>query len=163
ALATAPAAGAAADRVATSGADAPISESQPAPSSEKKAVTLWVDPAFCEELAAVAALLSHAVPSGKNEDVLMHVLRAQRKLLERRRHGANRVSAARAPSEAHKDERYIPAPMRREVYDREGGTCAYVGAEGRRCNSRRQLEYQHIIPFARGGSTTVENLTLYCR
>jgi 5-methylcytosine-specific restriction endonuclease McrA len=125
-------------------------------------VTLWEGREFCEELAAVGALLSHAVPSGKKEEVLSHVLRAQRKVLERRRHGSPQRTTQPAV-QTHENARYIPASLRREVYDREGGTCAYVGEEARRCHSTRQLEYQHLTPVARGGRTTADNLTLFCR
>jgi 5-methylcytosine-specific restriction endonuclease McrA len=53
--------------------------------------------------------------------------------------------------------------VRREVYDREGGSCAYVGEGDRRCCSTLRLEYQHIVPVARGGESTPQNLTLFCR
>jgi hypothetical protein len=49
------------------------------------------------------------------------------------------------------------------VYEREGGSCAYVGDEGRRCGSTRRLEYQHIVPVARGGPSTTSNVTVFCR
>jgi 5-methylcytosine-specific restriction endonuclease McrA len=93
--------------------------------------------------------------------VLLHVLRAQRKVLERRRYGSAKRSAAPAASQA--SERTIPAAVRREVFEREGGSCAYVGEEGRRCGSTMRLEYQHIVPFACGGASTAENLTLFCQ
>src|SRR5581483_9446867 len=151
ALATAPAAAVAADRVAT-----------PAPQHEEEfeVMSLRVGREFREELAAVRALLSHAVPSGKREEVLLHVLKAQRKVLERKRHG----SPKRAPAPASAPSgRHIPAAVRREVFERESGSCAYVGEEGRRCGSQMQIEYQHIVPYACGGSSTVENITLFCK
>jgi 5-methylcytosine-specific restriction endonuclease McrA len=124
------------------------------------ALMLRVGSEFREELEAVRRLLSHAVPSGKREDVLLHVLRAQRKVLERKRHGSPKRSAA--PEASESSGRYIPAAVRREVFDREGGSCAFVG-EGRRCGSKSRLEYQHIVPHACGGSSTAENITLFCR
>ena len=139
----------AADQVATSTENPPREEP----------VTLWVGREFREQLEAVRTLLGHAVPSGKREDVLLHVLRAQRKTLERRRYGSPKPS--RKSSTAKAD--YIPAAVRRQVYDREGGTCAYVGEEDRRCGSTLRLEYQHILPLARGGPSTSENVTLFCR
>jgi 5-methylcytosine-specific restriction endonuclease McrA len=108
----------------------------------------------------VSALLSHAVPSGKPEDVLLHVLRAQRKVLERKRHGSPK--RASVPAACDTSKRHIPAAVRREVFEREGGSCAYVG-EGRRCGSTVRLEYQHIVPFACGGPSSAENLTLFCQ
>jgi hypothetical protein len=80
-LALAATASLAADPVATS---TPSIKEAP-PREELQAVTLWVGREFREELEAVRSLASHAVPSGKKEDVLLYVLRAQRKLLERRR------------------------------------------------------------------------------
>ncbi|HWV88895.1 MAG TPA: HNH endonuclease signature motif containing protein, partial [Burkholderiales bacterium] len=34
---------------------------------------------------------------------------------------------------------------------------------GHRCASRDYLEYDHVVPVARGGTATVENLRLRCR
>src|SRR5258706_16138436 len=101
---TPPAASVAADRVATWREN---------PTVELLPVTLWVGPAFREELEAVRTLLGHAVPSGKREEVLLHVLRAQRKILERRRYGSPRRTskpAAGSPANAH----YLPAAVARE-------------------------------------------------
>ena len=85
----------------------------------------------------------------------------------------DRAAALRQPQAGEEDGRdaaacrsvadYIPAAVRREVYEREGGTCAYVGEGQRRCGSTLRLEYQHIVPVARGGRSTLENITLYCR
>jgi 5-methylcytosine-specific restriction endonuclease McrA len=156
ALATPPAATVAADAVATSTGN-PSAE----PREELQAVTLWVGREFREELEAVRALLGHAVPSGKREEVLLQVLRAQRKILERRRYGSPKGASKSPPSPANAD--YVPAAVRREVYEREGGSCAYVGEGDRRCGSTLRLELQHIVPLARGGKSTPENVTLFCR
>jgi len=59
--------------------------------------------------------------------------------------------------------RYIPAPVRREVWRRDGGCCRYVDPySGRRCGSRFLLELDHIVPFALGGSAEAGNLRLHC-
>jgi len=139
----------------------PVATSKVEPPEDLQPVTLWVGREFCEELEAVRTLLGHAVPSGKREEVLLYVLRAQRKVLDRRRHGSPKPasqSTAGSSANAH----YIPAAVRREVHDRERGTCAYVGEGNRRCCSKLRLEYQHIVPVARGGPSTPENLTLFC-
>ena len=52
--------------------------------------------------------------------------------------------------------------MKREVWARDGGQCAFVGAAGR-CSERGFLEYHHVIPFADGGTTDASNLQLRCR
>lgn len=47
--------------------------------------------------------------------------------------------------------------LRSIVYARDDFTCVYCGARG------VQLECDHIVPLARGGSTSVENLATACR
>ena len=55
--------------------------------------------------------------------------------------------------------RYIPAPVRREVWRRDRCCCSYVDPHsGRRCGSRFLLELDHIVPFALGGSAEPGNL-----
>jgi Holliday junction DNA helicase RuvB subunit len=49
----------------------------------------------------------------------------------------------------------IPSAVRREVWRRDGGKCA-------RCGSRKNLEYDHIIPVSKGGSNTARNIELLC-
>ena len=58
--------------------------------------------------------------------------------------------------------RYIPAAVRRAVWDRDGARCAYVSRSGVRCGATAALEYHHRVPFAEGGASTVDNLALAC-
>ena len=70
--------------------------------------------------------------------------------------------SAQPPLRARRS-RYIPAPVRREVWRRDGGCCSYVDPDsGRRCGSRFLLEFDHIVPFALGGSAEPGNLRLHC-
>lgn len=59
--------------------------------------------------------------------------------------------------------RFVPAEVKRAVWKRDGGQCTYVSSEGRRCESRKFLEFDHIDPVARGGKATVERMRLRCR
>ena len=59
--------------------------------------------------------------------------------------------------------RYIPAEVKRSVWQRDRGQCTFVGPEGRRCEARRFLEFDHVQEFARGGVASVEGLRLRCR
>jgi 5-methylcytosine-specific restriction endonuclease McrA len=66
-------------------------------------------------------------------------------------------------SNAKTNSRYIPKAIKQEVYNRDKGRCAYIGSNGKRCNSQHNLEYDHYpVPFARGGPSTVNNLRLLC-
>ena len=53
--------------------------------------------------------------------------------------------------------RYIPADVKRAVWLRDGGRCTAPG-----CVSAQYIHYDHRIPFALGGASTVENLRLLC-
>src|SRR5262249_12451838 len=48
----------------------------------------------------------------------------------------------------------IPAHERRIVWKRDQGQCTFPGENGKRCSTRRNLEYDHITPVARGGTST---------
>lgn len=49
----------------------------------------------------------------------------------------------------------IARELRLSVFERDGGRCV-------ECGSNFDLQYDHIIPVAMGGATTVENLQLLC-
>jgi 5-methylcytosine-specific restriction endonuclease McrA len=53
--------------------------------------------------------------------------------------------------------RYIPKEVKTAVWKRDQGKCTHPG-----CNSNFGLQYEHIIPFAKGGKTSFENLRLLC-
>ena len=60
---------------------------------------------------------------------------------------------ARAPAGARREA--IPAAVREVVFVRDGGACVACGA-------RFDLQYDHVIPLARGGASTVANLQVLC-
>jgi hypothetical protein len=65
------------------------------------------------------------------------------------------------PASGQKSRR-VPASVRRTVWARDEGRCAFVGSHGR-CAEMGWLEFHHVVPFAAGGPTTVENIELRCR
>jgi hypothetical protein len=74
-------------------------------------------------------------------------------------------SATRAQHSAPKSvtqSRYIPAEVRRSVWERDEARCAYVDARGQRCREQSGLQFHHQHPHARGGPPTVDNLALRC-
>ncbi len=50
----------------------------------------------------------------------------------------------------------IPEDVRFEVWRRDGGKCV-------RCGSQKNLEFDHIIPFSKSGSSTARNIQLLCQ
>ena len=68
-----------------------------------------------------------------------------------------------APPQSRISGRAIPAAVKRQVWTRDQGCCSYVDrASGRRCGSRHQVQIDHVLPFALGGSAEPENLRLLC-
>jgi hypothetical protein len=59
--------------------------------------------------------------------------------------------------------RTVPRAVRRRVYERDGAQCTFTSPRGRRCTERCALEFHHIVPHARGGDSSEENITLRCR
>jgi hypothetical protein len=53
--------------------------------------------------------------------------------------------------------------VRQAVWARDGGRCAFVSTDGRRCADERFLEFHHVVPYARGGPSTADNIELRCR
>lgn len=52
--------------------------------------------------------------------------------------------------------RHIPDRVKQEVWARDGGRCT-------RCGANDYLEFDHIIPRAKGGANTTNNVQLLCR
>jgi 5-methylcytosine-specific restriction endonuclease McrA len=71
--------------------------------------------------------------------------------------------AASDAGTAHRPTRYVPAPTRRAVFDRDGARCAYHDHRGERCRETFGLEIHHRHAHALGGSATLDNLELRCR
>jgi hypothetical protein len=71
---------------------------------------------------------------------------------------------ALAEADTTPKSRRIPAPVRRAVYERDGGRCTYTGESGRRCPRRNDLEFHHEgTPFGKAGDHSVTNIRLMCR
>jgi hypothetical protein len=49
----------------------------------------------------------------------------------------------------------IPQSVKDSVWNRDGGRCVL-------CESNQKLEFDHIIPFSKGGSNTYRNIQLLC-
>jgi len=70
---------------------------------------------------------------------------------------------AARPRHVEKRPRHVSAQVRREIRARDGGQCAFVSRDGRRCNATALLEFDHVKPFARFGATDTSNLRLLCK
>jgi hypothetical protein len=113
-----------------------------------------------EHLRRAQDLLRHALPTGDPAAIVERALAVLVDRLERRRPAKS--GAPRSTVRAVANSRRVPANVRRLVWDRDAGQCAFVGAHGR-CTETGFLEFHHLVPYAAGGRTSVENLALRCR
>jgi hypothetical protein len=127
---------------------------------ERYTVQMTVTRETHDKLRRVQDLLRHQVADGDPAVVFDRALTLLLQELERRKLASTcRPRPARAASPG---SRHIPASVRREVWKRDGGQCAFEGHAGR-CSERGFIEFHHVVPFADGGATTAANLQLRCR
>jgi hypothetical protein len=113
-----------------------------------------------DRLRRAQDLLRHVIPSGDPAAIIERALCALVDDLERKKLAA--VKCPRRGRTVAPHSRHVPAAVRREVWARDGGRCAFIGADGR-CAERGFLELHHVIPFADGGPSDAANLQLRCR
>ena len=63
----------------------------------------------------------------------------------------------RCPPTSMIGSRYVPRAVRREIYERQGRTCAVP-----LCEHTMFLEMAHLVPHASGGDREADNLVLLC-
>jgi hypothetical protein len=106
-------------------------------------------------------LLRHQIPSGDIGEVMAKAMKVLVRELEKEKIAA--TDRPRGGRGTNPDSRYIPAGVKRQVWKRDGGACAFVAPNGRRCDERGFLEFHHVDPRAVGGKATVDNIQLRCR
>jgi hypothetical protein len=112
-----------------------------------------------QKLERAKELLRPKYPFGRLEEIIGEALDV---LLERKDPARKKSSARPRPSAGRR--RRIPQWVKDRVFKRDGGSCAYVSVEGRRCGERGFLEYDHVKPWALGGaSDEPTNIRLLCR
>ena len=113
-----------------------------------------------DKLRRAQELLGFQVSSGDLAAVFERALDALIPQLEKARFKA--TNRPRAAKPATPESRNIPAHVQRAVWKRDGGRCTFVGEHGRRCEERRGLHFDHILPVARGGESSISNVRLLC-
>ena len=113
-----------------------------------------------DRLTQAQDLLRHVIPNGDPAAIFERALRLLVADLQRKKFAD--TSRPRSAMPCTTASRHIPASVRREVWKRDGGQCAFVGPAGP-CGERGFLEFHHQVPFAHGGPTTASNLSLRCR
>ncbi|MCD6379911.1 HNH endonuclease, partial [bacterium] len=136
---------------------------------QKFKLEFMVDPEFMKKLERIKSRLSRKYPEGINFEKLFSVVmdeylerHSPEKRIEKREERKADWQKVKAVSRNNQRTRNIPAAARDKVYKRNGGKCAFVGKDGKRCNSTWNLEIDHKVPFAKGGDNSLGNLRLLC-
>ena len=115
-----------------------------------------------DKLAELQNLLSHQIPDGDPAAVVERALDVLLSETKKKRVALTDKPRARRKKGGERT-RAIPAQVRREVFRRDEGRCAFMDGEGRRCESAWQLEFHHCVPYGREGPHSTGNIELRCR
>jgi 5-methylcytosine-specific restriction endonuclease McrA len=114
-----------------------------------------------DKLQLVRDLLAREIPDGDLGIIFDRSLTLVLKEAQRTKLAV--TATPRAPRPTKPRSRHVPAHIQRAVNRRDGGRCAFVSRDGRRCEAKRYLEYHHVRPYAADGEMSVENISLRCR
>ena len=139
---------------------APVQRAIVAPlAPDRYKIVFTADTETTELLELAKDMLSHAVPNRETAEVVKRALKALVADLARRKFG---VTARPRVSSGPKNASDVAAAVKRAVWVRDRGSCGFVGTTGRRCGSRRHVEFHHLRERGEGGKGTVENIQLRC-
>ena len=127
-------------------------------------ISFTADESMFGDIERARELLGPHSPAGKLEEVFTLALRALLRDIDPERYPARTDRRVRSTEPSSKRRRAVPRRVKAEVWKRDGGRCAFLSAEGRRCGTRSRLEFDHVTPWALGGSSEdAANLRLLCR
>ena len=130
-------------------------------SPDRYKLSLTIGGDTLEKLRLAKDMLGHAIPSGDDAAVLDRALTllladlARKQFADTRKPGPPRGKKTRT--------RNIPPAVKRAVWIRDLGRCAFIGTTGHRCHERRFVEFHHLDPYALGGEASVDQIELRCR
>jgi len=113
-----------------------------------------------DKLTRARDLLRHAIPDGNVATILDRALTLLLQDVEKCRYAA--TFEPRPERQGSGQTRHIPAAVKREVWRRDQGRCAYSSAN-RRCTETGFLEFHHVRPYGVGGAATTDNIQIRCR
>jgi hypothetical protein len=153
--------------------DAPRDVVEPLTADHRR-LHVTVSRRLLKKLDAARDGLSHAIPGATTEQVIEAALDL---LLEKQARARGLVKRPRTSIQAPPLElplqepppprrdgprETIPAAVRRAVWERDGGRCAWPLDAGGCCGSTHRLELDHVVPWSLGGESSVANLRVAC-
>ena len=148
-------------------------ETEKAIKGNKTEVTIVIDEDLQKDLEEIQVLLgkpfsklelfkmmtSQTLEILKKEKRRAQPLRSRIALTESK----TRFKESRSASNPDSKSRYVSKVTVREVKERDQHQCRYVDPETRKqCSAQYHLQIEHKIPFAKGGSSELQNLELLC-
>jgi 5-methylcytosine-specific restriction endonuclease McrA len=120
-----------------------------------------------ERLRRIQALLRREIPDGDPGVIFDRAMILLLEKVEKKKLGAATKPRARQFIRPGTDRsaprsREAPREVKRVVWRRDAGQCAYVAPSGRRCSETTFLEFHHVQPHAFQGPPTVDNIALRC-
>jgi hypothetical protein len=143
-----------------------------ATSPERYRVQFTIGKERHDRLRRVQALLRREIPNGDPGAIFDRAIALLLERVEKEKLGA--ATKPRAPrairpgtdspvSSGPLTSRHTPSHVKRSAWQHDGGQCAFVSKDGRRCTDRAFLEFHHIRPYALRGASSTENISLRCR
>jgi len=119
-----------------------------------------------ERLRRLQALLRREIPDGDPGAIFDRAMILLLEKVENKKLGAATRPRPRRvirPGTDRSAPRDPPREVKREVWHRDAGQCAYVAPSGRRCTETTFLEFHHLQAYAHQGPATTDNIALRCR
>lgn len=117
-----------------------------------------------EELRNKLKRLEALMPGNDLADVVEAAVTEKLERLEAKRYGkTTKPRKSVEDADTSPGVRGIAAPVKRTVWERDGGQCTFVSGAGKRCPEHRRLEFHHDEPYALGGDRSPANIRLLCR
>lgn len=115
-----------------------------------------------DRLRQIQDLMRHRLPSGDPAVIVEQALEGlYAELLKKKAADVAKPRTTRESIEAK--GRHVPASVKRAVWKRDEGRCAFVAEGGKRCGATGELEYHHVQPYAAGGAASINNIEMRCR
>jgi hypothetical protein len=137
--------------------------------AEARRLHVTVSKRFLEKLEVARQALSHSRPGAHAEaileaglDLLIERAAKRKGIVAKPRSRLRGGTPVKAAARKEPKARYIPAEVRREVWIRDGRRCQWPTADGGTCGSTWRVQYDHVVPVALGGESTVGNVRLLC-
>jgi 5-methylcytosine-specific restriction endonuclease McrA len=124
-----------------------------------------------EKLRRVQALLRREIPDGDPARIFDRALALLLETVEKKKIGAAKRPLPRMPIRPGTDgsvrkpgapSRHVPRAVKRAVWRRDAGQCAFLAPSGQRCSERTYLDFHHVQAYAKQGPATVANISLRC-